>query len=477
MPRFDAFAKLNVRHDLEPTTFVHGQKRNAFAAGRVIGDEFRYVLDRQTSVRFPGNMLQRPTLLLNPWSLGPTENRDQNLEDSSLFAQSPQPPAMNADRRSGAHGASSLNQDFANLDFLADGTVSLLNLKPDENGRIRINKADLNGKQHLTIVIADLFSVVKRTASLPESAVRVRDLRLKSALSNDTPVSKQKKIEILDAGKPFRIKDVLTAKFQVYDDLGDVFRYYEALGNSQLAEWRFLLNWGNATQEQKEKWYSEYACHELNFFIYQKDREFFDKSIKPFLENKYQKTLVDRWLLEEDLTRYLRPEEFSRLNAFELGLLAARLPADDRDAIIRFMRDQFAMVPTDRDLLDNLFDAGIANSSMDEVAVALGAVFSQSEELNRQDALAPRPAAPGAGTAGLEAPQAFGGGGGGRGAGGMRKQAEIAGKRLARSGELSEMDAASVPMESESLKDKAVYLAESKRKWNKARLGCNGIST
>ncbi len=38
-------------------------------AGRALSDEYRYILERRFARKFPGNMLQRPTLLLNPWAL------------------------------------------------------------------------------------------------------------------------------------------------------------------------------------------------------------------------------------------------------------------------------------------------------------------------------------------------------------------------------------------------------------------------
>jgi hypothetical protein len=40
---------------------------NLYAAGRDIGDEYRYILERRYAQKFPGNMLARPGLLLNPW--------------------------------------------------------------------------------------------------------------------------------------------------------------------------------------------------------------------------------------------------------------------------------------------------------------------------------------------------------------------------------------------------------------------------
>src|SRR5678815_4212210 len=40
---------------------------NLYAGGRDIGDEYRYILERRYAQKFPGNMLSRPGLILNPW--------------------------------------------------------------------------------------------------------------------------------------------------------------------------------------------------------------------------------------------------------------------------------------------------------------------------------------------------------------------------------------------------------------------------
>ncbi len=38
---------------------------------------------------------------------------------------------------------------------------------------------------------------------------------------------------------------------------------------------KVLLEWHSKDREEKCKTYQKFMCHELNFFIYQKDQEFF----------------------------------------------------------------------------------------------------------------------------------------------------------------------------------------------------------
>ena len=70
---------------------------NLFAAGRQIGDEYRYILERKYGKLYPGNMLTRPGLLLNPW-----EVRDTGLDELALEAM--QQAGATAGGRSGRNG-------------------------------------------------------------------------------------------------------------------------------------------------------------------------------------------------------------------------------------------------------------------------------------------------------------------------------------------------------------------------------------
>ena len=51
--------------------------QNVYLSGRDIGDEHRYILERREQTPFPGNMLARPGLLLNPWAIRETDTGKQ----------------------------------------------------------------------------------------------------------------------------------------------------------------------------------------------------------------------------------------------------------------------------------------------------------------------------------------------------------------------------------------------------------------
>ena len=69
-----------------PAWSTPDRQPNLFAAGRDIGDEYRYILERRYSKIFPGNMLTRPGLLLNPWEVRSTDLQAQLM---AAMAQAP----------------------------------------------------------------------------------------------------------------------------------------------------------------------------------------------------------------------------------------------------------------------------------------------------------------------------------------------------------------------------------------------------
>ena len=66
-----------------------------------------------------------------------------------------------------------------------------------------------------------------------------------------------------------------------------------------------------------------------------KDKEYFERVVRPFLTNKYEKTFMDYFLLGKNkfVIGFKDAVEFSKLNAFEKVLLLAVLVKEkDEDA-------------------------------------------------------------------------------------------------------------------------------------------------
>ena len=69
--------------------------------------------------------------------------------------------------------------------------------------------------------------------------------------------------------------------------------------------------------------YDEYFCHELNLFLFIKDKEFFDEIAKPMIASKLRKDMMDYFFLNDmhNLQKFKQQNLFNKLNPLEKVLL------------------------------------------------------------------------------------------------------------------------------------------------------------
>ena len=354
LPPYDLFAALvpGVSASLLDASWT--LDRALYESGRDIGDEYRYILDRQSATRFYGNMLERPGLLLNPWVLRDTEAAPESLRGGGDYRGRQTDYARSeVPTRRPRPDARTTKSSPSNLDFLAQPAVARWNLKPDKSGKIRIPLSDLNGLPHLRVIAADPLSAVLKHVALDDSPVATRELRQSGSLDPATPYAEQKIITPLHAGQSLEMGDIVTATVNRIDTVEQAWRLLHTLlehdsgnrrGTSALADLQPLAIWHSLSPEKRLRFYSDHASHEVNLFLHFKDPAFFNETIRPYLQNKKDKTFMDLWLLGADLSAYLEPWRFARLNAAEKALLAQRLP-DDSAPIIRLLREQVDILP------------------------------------------------------------------------------------------------------------------------------------
>jgi hypothetical protein len=327
--------------------------------GRKIGDEYEYILRRKYASKYPGNMLERPSLLLNPWEVQTTSNDSQDAQAGNEFGQVGNEPDSSSQRGQAQAGGSAGNADFANLDFVGEGAILLANLQPNQNGVVTIDRQALGSSQHVRVVALNAFGTIQRNIDLPLMELHPRDARLAHALDPDKHFSQSKQTEILKTGGALSIDDMVSAKFQQYDDLGDVYQLFRALNaNTHLPKFEFILTWEDKTEQQKQELFSKFACHELSFFLMRKDPAFFEKVVVPHLKNKRDKTFMDLWLLKENLDEFATPWKYARLNVVEKILLSQRLEERSAD-IARNVNELYMLTPTTRAQFDALYDTTI----------------------------------------------------------------------------------------------------------------------
>ena len=366
MPAHDVFARLAFTGHPGLLEQRWTRTQTFYESGRKIGDEYRYILDRQLAKRYPGNMLERPGLLLNPWAIRDTGAGREQLESGAEYAgkAAKEPPAGAAPGQARG-GRAKAAGGYANLDFLADPTVALLNLKPDADGIIAIDKAQLQGKPQLSIMFEDPISSLFKVVALDDSALETRELRLVKGLDTDKLYAEQKLVSVVGKKESLTIEDVTASTFETYDSLAGAYRLLGTLsGNATLNEFGFALRWPEMKPEERRRLYSKYACHELSFFLYHKDAKFFKAVIAPYLKSKKDKTFMDRWLLAGDLSGYLEPWRYARLNTVERVLLGRRLRGQ-AVAVERDLRERNDLIPPDIEGFNRRFDTAVQTSALE----------------------------------------------------------------------------------------------------------------
>ena len=358
-PAFNAFNVFSQINDLEPWLRSPSIRRSVYMEGRKIGDEYEYILRRKYAQKYPGNMLERPSLLLNPWEVQTTNNGSQIAAAGNEFDRAGNADDPNAGRGVSKKKRAAGNTDFANLDFLGEHAVLIANLKPQKNGIVSIDRKLLGGNQHVRVVALNAFNTIQRNIDLPLMKLVPEDARLAHALDPDKHFSQSKQTEILKEGEQLLIEDIISAKFQQYDDLGDIYQLMLTLNSgSHLPKFEFVLTWNDKPVKEKNELYSKFACHELNFFLMKKDPEYFNDVVVPHLKNKRDKTFMDKWLLKENLDTFASPWHYPRLNTVEKILLAQRLETRSVD-IVRNIGEQYRLNPTTRTQFDGLYDTTI----------------------------------------------------------------------------------------------------------------------
>ena len=370
VPDFDLFANLAKIRGAEPWIYSQGAYTSSYVSGRNLGDEIAYILRRRAETSSAGAAVDRPSLLLHPWAIDDTTTLKQDAQAGDDFGRAGEPPASMAKAAADAPppAAPAGTESFSDLDFLADGGLVLVNLVPEGDGTLRIPLSNLAAHQEVTVVVVDPMLTLVRSVALPAAAALLADLRLRNPLDPQQHFVQQQKVSLVDPQadqENFELADVASSRFEAYDSLSKIYGLFGALTkNSDLATFSFLLRWPKLDATEKRALYSEHACHELNLFLFQKDAEFFQAVVLPGLRTKKDRTFIDHWLLEDDLSDYLQPWRYGQLNTIERVLLADRFAAE-RPLTERHLADRIALLPPDAERRRMLFETAVAASSLD----------------------------------------------------------------------------------------------------------------
>jgi hypothetical protein len=335
---------------------------NLFSAGTQLGGEHRYVLERRFAEKYLGNLLPRPSLLLNPWELQRTTTAGPaGPAPGGAFEGNEWNSAVGLGGGAGGRADTASPGNLGNLDFLATPSTTLANLRPGTDGIVRVKLQELGFGQILHVLAIDGDQAVYDSLVRPEAPLQTRNRALSRALDGAQHLTERKQLQFVAAGGTAALGDPRDAKVETFDSLTAVHALLSTISrNDDLATFAFVLRWPQLDAAQKRALYSEHACHELHFFLYHKDRAFFDAVCKPFLANKHHRTFLDHWLLGDDLRAFTEPWAFAQLNLVERILLAQRLGEAERTATARCLREALELRPVDPQQFERLLEQTIA---------------------------------------------------------------------------------------------------------------------
>lgn len=237
--------------------------------------------------------------------------------------------------------SSYVQQNFRGFqNFLRYSPFVAKNLIPNQDGTIECT-FDSEKYSTLFIVSCDDSSVTQNQIDIPDTKEEIekRDLSLNNPLSQDKFYNEVRNSIKLFKDAKFNVEDITSVEMMIIDSLEKVKKVQDEVANLQgqgafiqsSNDLNFLLKWNTLDEEEKNKKYSKFCCHEVNLFIYFKDQIYFEQVVRPFLANKMQKDFIDNWLLgnEQICETYKELNKFVQMNALEKCLLLAILVKTD----------------------------------------------------------------------------------------------------------------------------------------------------
>lgn len=204
------------------------------------------------------------------------------------------------------------------LGFMANPNVVVANLIPDQStGLVSISYDAFGENSFLQIFVSDAHQALLRTLVVPGLCgveYQKRDLCFKSPLVHNkhyigertgvqldpklrtTTISSSgvasssapHSIQLSSTGSSASSIRVINSVSQVYDLLMTLLQHSAQV---TLRKFGFVVEWDRLSLADKNEKFSKWTCHELNLFLYKKDRKYFDDVVAPFLKVTYSHSI------------------------------------------------------------------------------------------------------------------------------------------------------------------------------------------
>ncbi|CEP11483.1 hypothetical protein [Parasitella parasitica] len=365
--------------------------RSIFLGDKRIGEEYQYILNRSRSEKWVGSNLTKPSLLMYPKKNASTDSNARYLEDAmdtDDMTFSKKIDAMGYGSHGFALGAN-CNMLRSNSGYAMDASLAFLDhqspilvLPVSENGTVYISRESLGygGKFLQAVVISGDQTAYQQTVIDDNRSLKCKDLRQHSSSNKALIRSK-----VISKVLPNDALALNTHEYETIDSiekLFDTIKTISSAGEEFAQTFHFLKTWPGLDLASKLELHNKHVCHELNLWLKKKDDVFFDAHVKPSIQSKIQKSFMDLYLLDQDLSLYQYDlYQFTQLDTVEKALFASTQSKDVMQSVARCFRESLDDEKLDS-RSDSIFDSILARSSTgaDATATAIASeIYMQSD--------------------------------------------------------------------------------------------------
>ena len=378
--------------DLKTEIFPFTWWENVFQSWRKMGDEYQYVFNRKMQKRFIGNTLERPQLIMKRLKVRDTNFDTEELNDGSNYQEvwANKPFSVFHPSSHHSHLRSFIENDnwiYSFQNFLKTAAIVYKNVHPSTDGTISID-LDSSNYSSFIILATNTVSSTQVLIDIPFSSKEIekRDLTCES-LDWNKYFNEVRNTVLVQSKNKFSIQDITSTQYIFIDSISKVKQIWDDLWiikSTQIDKsLSFLIKWNTLSRAEKDRKYNEFQCHEVNLFLYFKDKEYFIEVAQPFICSKMEKTFIDHWLLEEyeEILHYQTIGHFDKLNALEQWLLTfAVFHNDVKAAKILFSRIKLSSDSNTKnipvDIKNRMFDTVLSLNSL-QVNLYLCLIFNR----------------------------------------------------------------------------------------------------
>jgi len=334
IPRYTAFSLL-AAPNTHPEVNGYVSQSCSYGAASSIAAELNYVRMRKTPKQVP-NMMTVPSVIGGRWAPGPEPEVPPPLTEPPKDKFTTNRVRLYKKSLMTVYGADlKALVDASNLEFLRETSQTCANLKPNDLGKVEITP-NMYTEQHrlLYFVAVDEDNTVLRHVILGESMEPqiTNDCTLNPGLPVTEHYLESRRCMCLMPGDILQLEDILTSEFEPFEGIDEMFYLFRALksqesaaAKAQINKYEWIVRWESIDISEKLAKWEAFQSNEVNYFLFKKDKDFFNNVVIPALNSKLQKSFFDKYLLDEDLTPYTRLDLFVTLNCFEKILLAEKI--------------------------------------------------------------------------------------------------------------------------------------------------------